>query len=835
MKITLVHGPAKSGKTRYVVDRFVKEIDKEPIVIVPSSESVRYIKRLALQHPSIKGFLGYRIITFDHLVNIFMAGYEGISKIGRYFLLRNIVNNLELKYFLPVKDYIGFYELLGNFISELKSGEITPEVFLNGIKKKGATEKDKEIHKIYSLYQEELHKLNVYDHEGKFWQVQRIINNGDIGPLVNSKFILVDGFQNFSPAELRIIESIGKFVEEIIITCESTLKAYKQIKKVFKKIEEIALPPKEHKLNNIEIISCPGQAREAEEIARRVKKLIVHAGKRPDDIAVLFRDLSTYKELIAEIFNKYGIPYYISEGIPLIKNPYIRRNLRRFESLKVSSLKEYISLMDKPETPEEFDAYNKLMETVNEPFAGGSYESLIYIAESAEYQRQLDSEGVQILDVHKARGLEFPVVFIGGLIEKEFPKQISEEPLYGDIERIKLRRFGVDVEESKEKQKEELFLFQSAVSTASEYLYLTYPATDSNGKEELRSYYIDEIRKACDVKEKRIPLSYVIPELEDICTYEDLAIRSAYDRKDYLGTDGFVPSRNGIITDNEILERIKNDFGPDYRFSVSQFNEYGTCPFSYFCKRVLGLEPIEELEDEILPIDEGNLYHWILREYYASGGDIEKISEKYFKVTEEKGRIKNNALWELKRTEVIDTLKHLIEYETNEPPPLGIKRTPAYFELSFGMEENSEPLVINDVMIRGKIDRIDLTESELFVVVDYKSGGKLISVNEILKGTNLQLPIYVMAAKDVLGIGIDALEAYFFYVKRRKYFHANPMIHFKPSRKGLVLNLLWEEYMDKTREYVREYANSIRAGRFSPSPKDECPSYCDYKNICRYH
>lgn len=865
MKVTLLYGPSKCGKTRAIIRRFTEEFHKNPVIIAPSSESVYYIKRLIFAETPISGFCGYRVITFDHLVNNLMEGCRELDKVNKHFLLRHIVSGMELKYFREIKGYKGFYEILSRFISELKSGEIMPEVFLDGINKKGPTDKDKEIYKIYSTYQKELHKLNIYDHEGKFWRAQQLIDNGTLGLLTDCRLLIVDGFQNFSPAELKIIKSIGKYVENIIITLTldssmpdifaPTIKTYNLLKKIFEGIEEDMMPARIQNPAKIKIISCPGRVREVEEIAKEIKRLVIYNNIKPDEIAVLFRDITIYKELILEVFSRYGIPYYISEGIPLIKDPIIRTFLHSLQTQpdvpKNATFKEYAKLVEDERLLEILNNFIIKDTQIDFPTF---YDMLTTIAEFTEHRTDTYLGGVvQVLDVHKARGLSFPVVFIGGLAEKEFPKQVAEEPLYGDTERAELRRFGVDVEESKEKQKEEMFLFYNAINTATCLLYLTYPSTDNEGREQLCSYYIDELKKKFPrVEEKRIPLSYVIARLEDVFTYEQLVTRIVYNYWNNIRDDRYIDESkfkdllkkawvennrtshyNGQITDKDILAEIRNIYGQDYRFSVTQFNEYGTCPFSYFCKRILGLEPIEELEDEIKPEEEGNLYHAILREYYACGGNIQEISQKYFANAEKMGIIKNFSLWEIKKEEIIKNIKNIIQHETEEPPPLGIKRKPAYFEVPFGME-GKRPLVIEDVQIQGKIDRIDLTDSGLFVIVDYKSGEKLISAAEILKGTNLQLPIYVMAAVEVLDVGTDCLEAYLMYVKRRKYFHTGSLIHYKPVKGKLKQNPLWDRYISAAKKYVVEYAEAIRNGKFPPKPKGECPSYCDYKNICRH-
>lgn len=878
MKVTFLYGPAKSGKSRYIAKKFEEEQTKYPVIIVPSGESVRYLKNLIFSDTSVVGFCGSRIITFDHLVNNITEDCAALSKTGKYFLLKNIIGRLSLKYFQPVIRFRGFYELVSRLISELKSGEIMPDSFLSGVKAKGALDKDLEIYAIYGEYQKTLHELNLYDHEGRFWQAQELIDKDGLGPFSNCRLLMLDGFRNFSPAELKIIKSCAKYIPEIIITADPFQSRPLIAKGGIENAEELHLPEQKSNLKTVTITACPGKTREIETIAKEIKNLVIHSGKKLSDIAVLFRDLSEYKELIIETFKRYGIPFSISEGLPLSKSPVIKNMLREFMSdtnmPKKADFAEYANILKKYMVNGETEAYSMFFKALDETerFCAGItgleefYEVLVTIADSIESPYEGNKKGqVQVLDVHRARGLIYPVVFVGGLVEKSFPKQIAEEPLYNDAERLELRNFGINVEQAKDKQEEEKFLFYSAINTANESLYLSYPATDNEGREQLVSYYIDEMKKMYTGKilEKKIRLSGVVPEFIDVYTHEELITRISYNyrnnKRDNLTMELFrhpdnsclgrilkntFAAGNWIITDKGILKDLKNRYGKDYRFSISQLNEYGQCPFIFFCKRVLGLEPVKEPEDEILPVDEGNLYHSILRDLYSDieNADFNEIAEKHFNSTETQGLIKNKALWQIKKEEIIKNLNDIIQYEKTEPPHMGIKRIPSYFEIAFGMEGKgdidkssvSEPFVIDDIKICGKIDRIDLTESGLFVVIDYKTGSKVTTTGDIKRGLNLQLPIYLLAARDVLKIGVDALEGYLFYVKRKKYYHASSLSHYKKAGKSLKPNPLWDECIKKTIEYVIDYAKNIRDGKFSPSPNRKCPSYCDYKDICRY-
>ena len=65
------------------------------------------------------------------------------------------------------------------------------------------------------------------------------------------------------------------------------------------------------------------------------------------------------------------------------------------------------------------------------------------------------SERVSLMTLHAAKGLEFPVVFVGGLEEGLFPNQMSLN--------------------TREELEEERRLFYVAITRARDELYLTYP------------------------------------------------------------------------------------------------------------------------------------------------------------------------------------------------------------------------------------------------------------------------------------------------------------------------------------------------------------------------
>lgn len=137
-------------------------------------------------------------------------------------------------------------------------------------------------------------------------------------------------------------------------------------------------------------------------------------------------------ELFDMVLDESGLLDYYSKET---KMDYIDRE-ENIEQLRVS-MEEFFQYNPQYSTLEEFLQYISLITDVDNP--SGSL------------------QGVKLMTIHAAKGLEFPVVFVTGLEEKLFPHQLS----YGSMEELE----------------EERRLFYVAVTRSKELLYLSYAGT----------------------------------------------------------------------------------------------------------------------------------------------------------------------------------------------------------------------------------------------------------------------------------------------------------------------------------------------------------------------
>ena len=81
---------------------------------------------------------------------------------------------------------------------------------------------------------------------------------------------------------------------------------------------------------------------------------------------------------------------------------------------------------------------------------------------------------------------------------------------------------------------------------------------------------------------------------------------------------------------------------------------------------------------------------------------------------------------------------------------------PEYFEMSFGQFKNQKDdevneMLIGEVKVRGKIDRVDVKSDEnTNKVIDYKLSGKRPAKKDLENGLSLQLPLYLYASKKMI-------------------------------------------------------------------------------------
>ncbi len=92
-------------------------------------------------------------------------------------------------------------------------------------------------------------------------------------------------------------------------------------------------------------------------------------------------------------------------------------------------------------------------------------------------------QGVQVLDAMTARGRTVRALFLLGMNEKLFPRDVREDPFLRDRHRVVLEAtLGYKIDEKLAGHEEELLLFELLSRSATNRLYLSYQRADETGR-----------------------------------------------------------------------------------------------------------------------------------------------------------------------------------------------------------------------------------------------------------------------------------------------------------------------------------------------------------------
>jgi len=490
--------------------------------------------------------------------------------------------------------------------------------------------------------------------------------------------------------------------------------------------------------------------------------------------------------------------------------------------------------------------------------------------------------GVQVTTLNEIRGLNFDYLFIAGLCDGDLPTRYMPEIFYsGSFARSEWNH-----------QTEERYQFYQALCSWEKQLYLTYPVQEEK-KELVESNFLDEFSNLFALKIKTekdysdsiyskeellielgkkrnekisdelILLEYDIHKerIKNSIDVNELRLNKPFEESEYTGFIGERLSENGKA-------ELKNFEMKE--FSISQLETYAKCPYKYFAERVLNLKPVKEPTDEIEALEMGSLLHKILYKFYkklnqekiilnnAEKNKFEYAEDLLFKIAEEiiEEAHFNSPLTFYEKEKILGINGNihnsiLYKFLVNEKENNG-EFIPSFFELGFGnIKDNNNELTtvqnikVDDINVRGKIDRIDIDEkNNRYKVIDYKLSGKKPSARDLSEGLSLQLPLYMFAAKEMikaqLNKDLEPAGAEIYSLKFDEKDFGNKLIGLFNQRSKLSDEKIVEsnrELMDICRDMIKKYVNAIIAGKFNLSTLEDRENkvcqYCDFRPICR--
>lgn len=486
-----------------------------------------------------------------------------------------------------------------------------------------------------------------------------------------------------------------------------------------------------------------------------------------------------------------------------------------------------------------------------------------------------------VASTREARGLSFDVVFVPGLVERVFPKKVTEDPIALDASRAEI---SPELATRSERVEQERLALRLAIGAAEQRLVLSYPRLDAErGRPRVPSFYALEVLRAIEGElpsyealSRRAEASgasrmgWPAPEepeaaidgaeydlavlsgllhgeeadvkgaarhLVEVNTHLARALRARAARwqvKRWTKNDGLVnPS-------DEALAALASHQLSARPYSATALAQLAVCPYRFYLRAILGLSPLEAPEaiEELDPLSRGTLIHaaqfGVLQELRARGllpvteerldEAKEILDEVMARVADEKAEELAPSIERVFSDAVADARADLAEWllRMSEHP----EWVPIRFELAFGLRavegrdaaSVDEPVRLAEgITLRGAIDMVEERDGALRAT-DHKTGRASAAGAVIGGGRSLQPVLYARALEELFP-DREVVGGRLYHCTSRGGFEERVVALSAPAR-------------DALKALVEAVGVSLESGFFPALPEDDACARCEYRPIC---
>lgn len=376
---------------------------------------------------------------------------------------------------------------------------------------------------------------------------------------------------------------------------------------------------------------------------------------------------------------------------------------------------------------------------------------------------------VNILTIHSAKGLEFPVVFLVNLTRGRFPTYQRKEAIPIPNELIKEILPVGDYHLEEERR-----LFYVGLTRAKDKIFLT-----------TSSFYGEGVRQ-----QKLSP--FVIETLGEVFINKYQLVKNS--EKLQLSIFDFKPK-------SSLPDKQQKQISVSNVFSYTQLESYDRCPLQYKYQFVLKIPT-----PPTAALSFGDTIHKTLQIFYQRYLKNRKITKKelqiIFKESWSPLGYSSLAHEERMKKEGEKMLKDFFNKFHNEN--IKVIDLEKFFKIKIDVNTS----------IVGKIDRVDNLGNNKIEIIDYKTGKKPDEKN--LK-KSFQLSIYALAATD-LGL------------YRRKITDVNLTFYYLQNLEKITFNKTLDD-IKKVKNDISEKISQIRSDQFEPKVGPWC-DFCSFRMIC---
>jgi len=482
-------------------------------------------------------------------------------------------------------------------------------------------------------------------------------------------------------------------------------------------------------------------------------------------------------------------------------------------------------------------------------------------------QRGDEAGRVAVVDLLRARTRRFDATFVLGLEEGSMPRRGGGSPFLDEDTRRELDERGARLVRPDSVSRDR-YLFYTACTRGSQRLYLVREAADDDGSPREASPFWHEAQALFDPEDvrrwtRRRPLSALTWQLDeapsererlralaelaarDGSAADSLARANGWDRRLERARTAF--RRPTTITSPLVLEQL----GSRDTFGVTELERFADCSSAWFVERFLAPRTIDAEPDAM---QRGSVAHTALHRFFAripAELGVEKLEPGHVDAAkrlmrqcldEALGGVRMD-LTEMQLHELDQTLWRDLQALVEEECDSQLSLVPRRFEVSFGSERAAPELQRGlelgpGLTLSGKIDRIDVDPfGARGIVQDYKSGKHAHSAAEIERELRLQVPLYMLVLRDL--VGLEPLGGLYRPLAGARRARGLVRADEEETLPGYVKSDYLDEeafwgVVESAKSTASALAGRIREGDVHHDPRGgECPQWCDLWPMCR--
>jgi ATP-dependent helicase/nuclease subunit B len=381
MGITVITGRQSqllSQRVYYQIGMALK-FGKEKLYLLVPEQFTLGAEEALIKANLLPGLFNVEVLSPKRLGTRVLQETGGLTKIfvdvhGKNMLLQKTLGDLQndLTIYGSSVRKTGFLQNISDLISELKQNDVTPAVLLNSRKELNHGIIAQKMDDIIAIYEHFNNQLGS-DHKDEEDLRNLICDKIPFAGFLKNSEIWIDGFQNFSALDYKMIRSLVETAaemhfaipwdptplardHEVFQLTDRTMEAIKEIgaraqvgfnldivslseekNPEFVHLEKnlFAFPKEKYEgaVQRIRLTQCQNTWEEVEMGAQRLLSFVRDGGLSFRDIVVLAGDLEEYGSIIKRVFTQYQIPFFMDDLLEIGDNHLVEAVVSALEAV----------------------------------------------------------------------------------------------------------------------------------------------------------------------------------------------------------------------------------------------------------------------------------------------------------------------------------------------------------------------------------------------------------------------------------------------------------------------------------------------------------------------